>query len=706
MSSIELIPLLEKKLNLKFELSTNPRSLYSDLAPQEAVYSVNDSNEIIALKISGYQLTEIPTEIKNFHYLNILNLSNNKLTDIKTLSSLKLITALNLSKNQISDISNIKRFISLKWLNLNFNLIENIYPISTCHDIHKLYLDKNKITSLNSLSNLPKLRELSAANNQINDISHIYIVKSLLKLDVSQNKIENAEGLYNMEILEDVDLSYNKLKVFPNLSSLKYLVNVNISYNKISEIPDYRINATVNAKGNPFTNIYLFKDPKQAVLNADWLAGKMVTIIEKIGNDKGSMFGIFGKWGRGKSFFWNILKKKLIEKNYDIVEFLAWKYNDNPATWAYLYETIANKFFDKPKSKFSLSSIIYFFKRIWHSFIRKPEQSIWRFFIGFILPIFLLFSLSQNQETMKYLSKFFGDFGYYGLVGTYVVFIYYYFTKVYSLNITNIFKEISVTTFDNVLGLQANIEKELVSIFKRWDKKVILFVDDLDRCNEEKILQIIDSLRIITEVEEISQKLTVIAAIDERILKRVVINKYKNLVEKDNLDMITREYLDKLFVFGMKLASLNNVDKQYIFDNYTSNLQLMFGNVTAFTKKEYNTRSILAENDFGIFKKAIEDIDVTPRQIRNLFNRYLLALEILIDIKQLPEDVDYQIKQLLTFLVVWFSLFTQPDDIKNFVSFEDKNKEQITKKVMNRDFTLNFEDWKTFLHVVEQVIPY
>ncbi len=56
------------------------------------------------------------------------------------------------------------------------------------------------------------------------------------------------------------------------------------------------------------------------------------------------------------------------------------------------------------------------------------------------------------------------------------------------------------------------------------DKKVILFIDDLDRCSEIKYSNI-DSLRVITENKYNSSKTYNNAPDDEIILRRVIYNK-------------------------------------------------------------------------------------------------------------------------------------------------------------------------------------
>ena len=74
---------------------------------------------------------------------------------------------------------------------------------------------------------------------------------------------------------------------------------------------------------------------------------KQLDKIAEHTNDNFCMLGIFGPWGRGKTYFFrqikDLLKKRTREDEtikYKIIEFNAWKYQDTPAIWAYLYETI------------------------------------------------------------------------------------------------------------------------------------------------------------------------------------------------------------------------------------------------------------------------------------------------------------------------------------------------------------------------------
>lgn len=93
---------------------------------------------------------------------------------------------------------------------------------------------------------------------------------------------------------------------------------------------------------------------------------KQLDKIAEHTNDNFCMLGIFGPWGRGKTYFFrqikDLLKKRTREDEtikYKIIEFNAWKYQDTPAIWAYLYETIYKEGLN------CVSRCIFYIKQFW-----------------------------------------------------------------------------------------------------------------------------------------------------------------------------------------------------------------------------------------------------------------------------------------------------------------------------------------------------
>ena len=74
--------------------------------------------------------------------------------------------------------------------------------------------------------------------------------------------------------------------------------------------------------------------------------------------------------------------------------------------------------------------------------------------------------------------------------------------------------------YSNYLGFQNEIEKELKYLIHTYitkdDERLILFIDDLDRCDEKMIINIMDNLRLVLEDNEINKKLTIITWVTQK----------------------------------------------------------------------------------------------------------------------------------------------------------------------------------------------
>ena len=153
-------------------------------------------------------------EIQNFTSLinlQILRLSGNRLTEIKSLDYLNQLEILDLSYNQISKIENLKNLTSLRVLNLSGNRITEIGNLDKLNNLEELYLSGNKISNIKSLEKLINLKKLYLSGNIITKINGIDKLHELVVLNLIDNRIKEIRGLEFLFNLESIDLDENKI---------------------------------------------------------------------------------------------------------------------------------------------------------------------------------------------------------------------------------------------------------------------------------------------------------------------------------------------------------------------------------------------------------------------------------------------------------------------------------------------------------------
>lgn len=614
-------------------------------------------------------------------------------------------------------------------------------------------------------------------------------------IDVRGDKTITARIVFIARLIEEVDPKIPISNfVFPSEVSPPYrnnlqpFIQIDKEENGEGEVEIFEIN---RAAAPP---IFISENVK-GVIGVKEYAKELSEVLINLKNETGLMVGLFGRWGRGKTFFWREMKKylKSDQKRDSFVfsEFHAWKYQDTPASWAYLYEGIV-----KSCLEYSDLHPIFRIKRN----VLRVNLGKHGYFPIILFTLSFLFSMSWYfiipfslkldfaASILTYIVS--GAITIGSIIGAY---------KVYSEHLPkaiNLFHKYSeIVSFKDLLGLQSEIQSELIKvisatvpslklirnkngklrktfIFKRINSRrlskfrfgtrprILLFVDDIDRCNEDKIIQIIDSLKVMLEDAEISKKMVVLTAVDERVLKRAIKHKYYDLVRRsctnpeddgNTLEVLSREYMDKLFIAGIKLSSLSKHEKLTVFNAFSMDK----GSVNSEVKEEVISSNI--QDDYQNEKEKEPKIDLshldnyvnerrerknptifdgnekfeieyweymnlisslsnmkeaTPRSIRIYYYRYMLAKRIIkhkftenSSVRNIWDQLGKEGKQVLTDLITYAA--QEPLEKMNQLRNEAITSGDFVKICLyNKEYEVRSTLALELYDVVETVVPY
>ena len=215
---------IKHKVNFKElkELNLENNDLYDFKALKNVKF---DKLEKLNLEMNHIQDKDISENVifKELTRLKVLNLENNKISDINVLDKVKFdkLEILNLGWNQISDINALKNsnFKELKELNLYNNNISDINVLDKVKfdKLEILNLGWNLISDINVLKsvNFQGLKELNLYMNKISNIDVFYEVK-FYKLEIlilkfnplSDTSIKKIKNYMCMNIIKN-----NKFKI-------------------------------------------------------------------------------------------------------------------------------------------------------------------------------------------------------------------------------------------------------------------------------------------------------------------------------------------------------------------------------------------------------------------------------------------------------------------------------------------------------------
>ncbi len=176
------------------------------------VGALRNSTQLVNINLADNQIGDIDFLENHFTKLEVLNITNNRVTSLKPLSDSSAMKVLAASDNQITGLEGLEGKNSLYALLLNRNEIQSLAPIAENTAV-LLYGDfgNNKITDVSVLSKLSGRKLwIFLENNRISDISMLPVGRRYEALTVYGNPLKDVSVIGQFE---DVNFMYDRLYI-------------------------------------------------------------------------------------------------------------------------------------------------------------------------------------------------------------------------------------------------------------------------------------------------------------------------------------------------------------------------------------------------------------------------------------------------------------------------------------------------------------
>lgn len=272
--------------------------------------------------------------------------------------------------------------------------------------------------------------------------------------------------------------------------------------------------------------------------------------------EKNNMVALYGEWGSGKTSVMKYINNNIT--NYNVVFFEAWKYEKDSNLSLSLFEMIL----DKIEAELDpLGQVIENVKLIGKTLLSFSKNLLFNYKIS-LLGMTVNFDQTA-KDTIKEMDEL-----------------------------------IERTSFyTNLKKFNTSYNELLDAYYTKTGKKLLVFIDDLDRCSPENVLDLISSIK---HFFIDSDKVVYFCGVDKQAVSKAINIRYQNIIKSE-------EYLEKVFDVTFNMPEIQNIDK--LLEDFISRVHL-FNPVT--------------DDNFKFLKLFFLNIKFTnPRKLKKLFNKYI-----------------------------------------------------------------------------------
>lgn len=434
----------------------------------------------------------------------------------------------------------------------------------------------------------------------------------------------------------------------------------------------------------------MWKDSETIIdyLNFDYIIDAVVKLV--LDEDLSpSSIGLYGDWGSGKSSLMKMVEQHLIsmdDKSILCIRFNGWLFEGYEDAKTALCGTILESIHKKEGLSSQVKGKV---KKLWNKVdVQKILGKGIRYGLDYFMTGGVLsltdFTISQITNALKENAE----------------------------NVTeeDIAKALrSLKTDNNIRKDIKNFHYEFEKILKETNiKHLVVFIDELDRCSPETILDIIEAMRLFLFAKGTS---FVIGA-DQRLIEYAIKTKYKEVIG-NNLD-IGREYMEKVIQYPINIPALDeNEVEQYISclllekdldkDEFAEILQIIKGlkPLERFDYEYLNQKKAELANKCKkslylsgqISSVLAKQINGNPRQCKRFLNTLFMRLDMAKSRHiELKKNVMAKLMLIEYFAAPLYKLVIDPKNKGDFAKFENGEDDvALFKDYANNDWV---KAWK------------
>jgi hypothetical protein len=295
------------------------------------------------------------------------------------------------------------------------------------------------------------------------------------------------------------------------------------------------------------------------LLGRELLAQSLSKMFVHTKDIEGLTVALLGDWGEGKSTVMKLVENELEGGAFEFAMFNAWEYEHTDNIAAGLAQEVL-----KGLLSFKNNAFVSFFKRLYMRVAFACKVHLWG-----VIGLCSCILIAATGSLLLFWKR---DLFWLGITSAsffpLLLKVYGAYKRAQSHSLAvQMLKYLKLPEYHKHLGLIPALKKDIQILcdlrLKRKNKKLLVFVDDLDRCQPGCISKTLDAIRLVMSIPNV----IVMIGIDHRIAFKAVEKTYEELGDDDGRNQadIARDYLGKIILLPVRLMATGPEElKEYV----------------------------------------------------------------------------------------------------------------------------------------------